>query len=502
MKGPTILLQYVGLFFDSFWRSCPALYYGLFLYLGALAAFSWQIELIIPLLFLALYQSKNQKWRLILGLAAFGLFWQFTASYVVYPPSWADSTKGEATFEIIDSVHEMRYGRPYYKMKVRVLTFDEENKAFFAKNITCSLVWNNPATRPKADAIYRAQGTLTEYEGNWSLKLDKTPLLKMRPSYSLTEWRMSAKREVKLLLAKYLPSSQTRAFLEGVLIGEFHDAELAGSLKRFSLQHVTVVSGFHFSLIAVILASFFRLLLPWKQTNICLLIAITGYLLFIGPSPSVLRAWVAVTILFLGKLFEVRANGLNSLGIGLILVLCYDPACVTGLGFQLSFLATFAILLFYPLVDQMMRSYFPKRSASDLLKMPFSEQLLFVLLTFFISSLALVLSVSIFMLPMSLYCFETFPLMGLIYNCFFPFLVSISVFVVCLALLFAWITPLAAFLFSIAGGILDFSLTLITHAPPFCDLTLHANFLNTLSLTLYLSAVTALGILLKESKHA
>ncbi len=500
VKKPYMLKQYVGLFFDSFWRRSPALFYGLFLYLAAVAAVSWHIALLLPIFCLMIYSSQVQKERLLLGLVGFALFWLYAASHTVYPPVWADSVTGAATFEITDWVNDIRYGRPYCKMQVYVHSFEADNGSYFAKNIPCRLVWGHPATRPSADALYGAKAVLQEHNGSWTLKLDKDVALQKRGEvYSLAEWRHKAKSAVKVAFAKYLAPTQTRAFLEGVLLGEFHDTMLASSLKRFGLQHITVVSGFHFSLIAVLLAGLFRLVLPWRLTNICLLAAILGYLLFIGPSPSVLRAWVAITTVFLGKLFERSSNGMNALGLGLILVLCIDPTSALKLGFQLSFLATFAILLFFPLVEQTIRGLFPERRAQEVLQMTFSEQLFFVLLRFFITSLALVISVSILVVPVSLYYFEQFPLMGIVYNCFFPFLVSIAIFIVCFAFLFFWIPPVAHFLFSIASFILDTALTLINHAPSWCDTILHVTCISSLWLVGYLCAIVFLGVIRTES---
>lgn len=333
---------------ELFWGRCPALFYGLFVYLGAAAAFSFHPALFIPLGALVICKSRLHLMRVACGIAAFLLFWLFAASYVVFPPSWATGEPGFATFEICDWATDTRYGKNLCKLSCHVTEFEAENGLFFAKNIPCKLIWSPPGTRPKADALYYAKASLIEHEGSWSLKLDKErPLQRIKDQFSLVEWRHRAKNSVKELLARYLAPSETRSFLEGVLLGEFHDAYLAVGLSRFGLQHITVVSGFHFSLIAVILAAFFRLILPWKGVNVALLIATTGYLFFIGPSASVIRAYIAVMLVFIGKVLEEKANGLNCLGVGLVVVLSYDPVAAISLSFQLSFLATFAILLLF-----------------------------------------------------------------------------------------------------------------------------------------------------------
>ncbi len=500
--SPYISLRYVGPFFDSFWDKAPALFYGLFVYFGAAAQFSWHYSLLIPLGVCTIFSSKVQKMRLMFGMVAMLLFWLYATNSLILPPKWADTSPGIATFEITEAVNDTRYNKPYCKMKVLVQTFKPADKSFYAKNVACKMTWKDLATRPKADYVYRIEGTLSEYNGSWSLKPTRAATLEqVEPTYSLVEWRFKAKQYVKGILATYVAPGDTRAFLEGVLIGEFHDNHLAQSLRRFSLQHLTVVSGFHFSLIAIILAAFFRLLMPWRIMNISLVVAACCYLAFIGPSPSVLRAYVAVTLVFLGRLLERNSNGLNCLGFGLILVLALDPSSVTSLGFQLSFLATFAILLLYPIVEKVFKSFFPKRGANELLQMPFLEQVLFVLLVFSISSLALVTSVSILMLPMSLFAFHAFPIMGIFYNCFFPFLVSIAVFIVAIAFFFLWLPPVASFLFAIASQILDHALILINHAPTWCDLTLHATWLSAPILAIYLSLISYLGIIFHEQDH-
>ncbi len=477
----------------AFWDQAPALYYCLFILFGALYAFTGSILFLIPALPLFIHNSFRMPLAALAGI----LFWFYAANYAIYPPAWVDSMHGKATFTVEDWSHELRYNRPYCKMKLLLQSFEGDNESFYAQNIPCRLSWSQIATRPKSGIIYEAGGVLSVHNGIYSFKAEDH--LKPKGStFSLVDLRHTLKAKVKLFLAKYLKSGETRSFLEGVLIGEFHDAHLKDGLKRFGLQHITVVSGFHFSLIAVILAAFFRMILPWKWMQAALIIATSSYLLFIGPSPSVLRAWAACTILFLSKLLERDANGLNSLGAGLILVLSYDPAACLDLGFQLSFLATFAILLFYPLFDRYLRALFPTRSATEILSMPFSEQLLFVLLRFFTASFGLVLSVSTLMLPMSLYAFGEFPLLGIVYNAFFPFLVSIGIFVVALAFLFMWVEPIASLFFQIAAALLDTALTFISYAPSWLDITLRASWISAFFLITYLSAVSLLGILLKK----
>jgi len=61
----------------------------------------------------------------------------------------------------------------------------------------------------------------------------------------------------------------------------------------------------------------------------------------------------------------------------------------------------------------------------------------YVILAFFRQGLALTLAVNIFALPLTLYIFHQFPVMGIIYNFFFPFLVTGSLSLLILGMLFS-----------------------------------------------------------------
>jgi competence protein ComEC len=491
----------IGPLFDAFWSRNPALLYGLALYLGSVFALSGHSAIYIPLalLFLPLLFCAPMRLalRLALAFALAVLFGFYVSSSIIYPPVWAHSS-GSATIQITEITPEIRYNRAFYKMKVDLKSFEADDRSFYAQNFVARVTASK--LPPHLDHTYTLRGMLEEYEGSWTLKIEKdSPWIVADEPFSLVSWRFSAKQFCKRLLASYLPPGQGRSFLEGVLIGEFHDALLANNLRRFGLQHITVVSGFHFSLIAAILCAILRFLLPWKATLIACLILTTGYFFFIGATPSVLRAWISVVVFIMAKLLQKRSSGINSLGLGLIITIFYDPTWVLHLSFTLSFLATWAILLLLPMCLDGMRKIFPRRTGSMLLKMSFLDQVTFVLLSFFLSSWALVGAVTILMLPMSLYVFQQFPLMGILYNCFFPFLVSVSVCLLVLGLLFCWLKPLAELLFWAASLLTDTALTFVNEAPGFLDVNVRLSCLSLEWLVLYLSLVSFVGIILDSA---
>ena len=90
------------------------------------------------------------------------------------------------------------------------------------------------------------------------------------------------------------------------------------------------------------------------------------------------------------------------------------------------------------------------------IRMAFYDQYGYMAVAFFRSAGALTLAVNLFALPLTLYYFHKFPAMGLLYNLFFPFLVSVSMLLLIVGLALDLVLP-------ILGGIIHDSNNLFTH---------------------------------------
>lgn len=473
-------------------------------YLGCAVALTAHPACYIPFLFLLLpcfiLGVKRLRRRLLLAIATALVSFLYVSSTVQLPVFPTEKLIGRAIIEVSDISPTIYHGQPFYKVDLTLHSFESDRGIVWAKNISCKWTCSDIARRPLGGILYSVRAMLTEKEGIYSLKvLSEGPWNKLKNVFSLVEWRLHAKSYFKKIMASNLPPSQSRDFLEGVLIGEFHDQVLTSQLRRFGLQHILVVSGFHFSLIAALFGLILRLFLPWKTAVIALFVIATAYLCFIGMTPSVLRAWCAISIVLSAKLLEQTSDGLNCLGIGVLVVLLIDPTFATSLSFQLSFIATLGILLFYPIFYRAIKAIFPSRKASEVITFPFLEQLTVVLLSFFCSSLALVLAVSLFVLPMSLFVFHSFPVMGILYNCFFPFVISIAIGTLCLGLLLCWIPPVAAPFFLAASYITETSLTLATHAPSWLDMTIYCSSLSGTAVVVYLCLLTKAAVVVHNN---
>lgn len=130
---------------------------------------------------------------------------------------------------------------------------------------------------------------------------------------------------------------------------DFLDENIRAEFTTAGLAHVLALSGTHLAVIAMILG---LLLIPMRMVEhrraagTVLLACLWGYVALTGASPSVVRACLMVSIVAFGRFVSMSGNSLNSLCVAGILILIFNPEALFMPGFQLSFAAVGAILMF------------------------------------------------------------------------------------------------------------------------------------------------------------
>lgn len=268
-------------------------------------------------------------------------------------------------------------------------------------------------------------------------------------------------------------------------------------LSRFGLQHIMAISGFHFSLIAAFLYTALNFVFSRKVAGCLLFIAVSLYFLFLGYSPSILRAWTVITLVQIGMILERRPLALNSLGAALLMNVLIDPLACLQLGFQFSFVTTAMILLFFTCSDAFLQMIFRKRPLYELSRMDRFHQHGYIILAFSRQALALSLAVNLSVVPLSLYYFHKFSWMGILYNLFFPFLVTISMVLLILALSMSFIPLLGDMIHAINSTFTRFLLNFTSHAPPSLDFFWRTSSISCEVIIIYLSLIIFTGFLIK-----
>lgn len=359
-------------------------------------------------------------------------------------------------------------------------------------NIPCSISIPNKEDihRPLANKSYLVEGKLKRHpRGFFSLEVNlKKQWYPIPWSFSLAEHRYMWKKNFSDYLTDYYRDSRVRNFLKGLCTGDFTDRTLGFQLSRFGLQHIMAISGFHFALVAAvfyfIFNAFFRGL-----SSYCLLLSLTLYFIFLGCSPSIMRAWISIMIFLIGTLLQKKGSALNNLGIALLIILLLYPEMGTQIGFQMSFLATLAILTIYPILDFYFGKIFNTRSLATMITMNHSNQWAYCILMIFRKSFALTLSVLILTLPLSIFYFNKFPLLGVIFNLFFPFLTSLSMTLLILGGLLTLVFPsLGTFIHHLNQVFTHFTLNFAYNIPRNMDFNLEGS-LSHAFVVLYLSLI-------------
>jgi competence protein ComEC len=141
---------------------------------------------------------------------------------------------------------------------------------------------------------------------------------------------------------------ERRAIVEGVLLGD--DDALSPSLKdafrRAGLYHLLAVSGENVVLLAGgVLGLAWLLGIARGAAHLLALAAIGGYVLAVGPQPSVIRAAVSGAAVSIAWLASRERGTWHVLGLAALVLLAWNPYLLFDAGFQLSFAAVAAIFL-------------------------------------------------------------------------------------------------------------------------------------------------------------
>ena len=159
------------------------------------------------------------------------------------------------------------------------------------------------------------------------------------------------------------------------------------------LAHVLAASGFHVSLLLGLVLRLTTSIAAKPRLAIGIS-TLAIYLGLTGVQASVLRACLMGVAVLLAATMETKVKPLGSLLLAAVIILLFDPLLINDLGFKLSFLATFGLIVTLPNLEQQL-DWLPKAIA--------------VLI-------AIPLAASIWVLPLLCYEFNTIATYSLVVN--------------------------------------------------------------------------------------
>lgn len=232
-----------------------------------------------------------------------------------------------------------------------------------------------------------------------------------------------------------LISEPHASLLLGILLGVQSTIpdDVLETFSATGTSHILVLSGWNISVIIVGIAGLLSALkMSKKQAAYCSLPLIGLYVLFVGASPSVVRAAVMGSLAVFAVLVDRESEAWTSLLVACTAMAILDPNVLWDIGFQLSALATAGLFAFARPIEQLLTKRGPLRSP---------------LLRWTVEPLTATLAASLLSLPILLYHFGRLSLIAPLAN-------IVMLPAVPYAMLFGSIATVAGMLWLPAGQLL------------------------------------------------
>lgn len=175
----------------------------------------------------------------------------------------------------------------------------------------------------------------------------------------------SLRDEIQIFIEKTSLAYNTKNFLISLLLGSKNamSAETRNKFSDAGIAHILAVSGMHIGIISSIILMLLFPLSFFGRYKIKYFIAIPIiwiYVFLTGMAPSTIRAAVMITFYFISLIIERKHNNMAALGWAAIFILIFDPYALFDIGFQLSFVSVFFLLLFIKEINFVDRQAHPR----------------------------------------------------------------------------------------------------------------------------------------------
>ena len=199
------------------------------------------------------------------------------------------------------------------------------------------------------------------------------------------------------------PSETTGPLVKALLTGDKSDLpkEITGIFRDSGASHILALSGLHLGVLYLLLTRLTSPLgnSPKARKSRCSLIIVAAlfYSIMTGATPSIIRAFLFITINETARLLGRKREPVRVLLAALTVQLALKPDVISSVGFQLSYMAMAGIFLLYPTLERI----YPAPSGSRLSRFnPFRK---------IWNAAMLSISCQIFTGPIAWHYFYTFP---------------------------------------------------------------------------------------------
>jgi competence protein ComEC len=209
----------------------------------------------------------------------------------------------------------------------------------------CSIKTPEPFNGFRYDKFLESKGVLAVcYYPNY------TDVIKSK-KFSLVGGILKIKEKANLRISKIIPDPHS-TFLSGLLFGGSSglSKELTDDFSRTGTSHILAASGFNVSLFSFVFLGWVIQTRLGRRRGIYLTAGLLlVYVVMAGMGPAVVRATLLAFVILTGALIGRKESSVNALlFVGSVILLFNPRLLLDDVGFQLSFVATAAIMFLTP----------------------------------------------------------------------------------------------------------------------------------------------------------
>lgn len=398
-------------------------------------------------------------------------------------------------------------GKPKFFFKVNKIYFDSITKEFNDEKVLVTINSEIPKEKLKIYSSGKMQGRLSvPFKAGNPSQFDYGNYLRNHSTYAVfyaktfvpIEKELSYKakalqkindyrEEIIKIHSKYLPSPNLE-LLGGIVFGD--DAvsppkDIKKSFANSGLLHILAASGMN---VAFIFSFFFgicsKLRLNYRLSIVLGMLMVLVYSLMTGLGASIIRATFMLVFVLIGKLIDRDAHSISLLSFVALLMLLYNPLFINDVGFQLSFIVTFGILIMSPAIVKFENKF----------------------KNFIVGAVSIPVIAQLWVIPLQIFYFSNISLYSVFANIMSVPILAVLSFGGFISSLLSIIRPISDFVCKVFDFVLNPLLTLLInisdfwgHLPNSAISTTHPNVFQILIYYAFLLCIT--GLLYKEFRE-
>ncbi|MFH0866282.1 MAG: ComEC/Rec2 family competence protein [Bacteroidota bacterium] len=262
----------------------------------------------------------------------------------------------ENSYKVILEINAVRKNGSWQKAEGKVMTYLQKdsmaaNLSYGDRMVLASSFTEIKSSQNPAEFDYKKYLSMRSIFLQSYVKSGKWMLLERNKGNYLREMALNIRDKFLKIFREYDIQGEEYAVAGALILGytDKLDQDLINVYSGSGALHILSVSGMHVGIIFIVL-NFLLAFLDRKKKGryiklVTLILLIWFYAAITGLSPAVNRAAAMITFVIAGRIFGRNTNIYNTLAASAMLLLVFNPLLVSDVGFQLSYIAVFGIVL-------------------------------------------------------------------------------------------------------------------------------------------------------------